>query len=302
MIMHPGVKLRHIRAFLDIADEGGLSAVARAQGITQPALSRTLAELEDLLGAPLFRRVSRRLVLTEQGATFRHHARLGLQAFEAGAAALRPDTTGGALRVGILPTAATRLFPRVALRLREAAPETILKIETGPHTHLLRLLRNRRIDLMVGRMPDAGDMAGLAFEHLYEEPILLVARAGHPLAQSAPREVLRRVPVILPPEDALIRRAVDEYLVTLNLAGLTPAFETVALPIGLGIVLASDAVWFISRGVVRDALEGGRLVGIATDARVLSGAVGMTYRQGAAMTPALDLLMRLTRSEAEAHG
>ena len=54
--MHPGVKLRHIRAFLDIAAEGGLSAVARAQGITQPALSRTLAELETLLGQPMFLR------------------------------------------------------------------------------------------------------------------------------------------------------------------------------------------------------------------------------------------------------
>lgn len=302
MIMHPGVKLRHIRAFLDIADEGGLSAVARAQGITQPALSRTLAELEDLLGAPLFRRVNRRLVLTEQGAVFRRHASAGLQAFEAGAAALRPDHTGGAIRVGILPTAATRLFPRIALRLREAAPATLLKIETGPHTHLVRLLRDRRIDLMVGRMPDAGDMAGLAFEHLYEEPIILVARAGHPLERSMPRDVLQKAPAILPPEDAIIRRAVDEYLGTLNLAGLTPAFETVALPIGLGIVMASDAVWFISRGVVRDEVEGGRLVEIGTGARFLSGAVGMTYRQGAAMTPALDLLMRLTRSEAQAHG
>ena len=54
--MHPGVKLRHIRAFLDIAAEGGLSAVARAQGITQPALSRTIARLEAALGGALFER------------------------------------------------------------------------------------------------------------------------------------------------------------------------------------------------------------------------------------------------------
>ena len=67
MIMHPGIKLRHIRVFLDIAARGNLSAAARAQGITQPALSRTLAELETLLDAQLFRRERRRLILTEAG-------------------------------------------------------------------------------------------------------------------------------------------------------------------------------------------------------------------------------------------
>ena len=298
MIMHPGIKLRHIRAFLDIAASGSLSAVARAQGITQPALSRTLAELEDLLATPLFRRERRRLVLTEQGAVFRGHASLGLQALDAGAAALRPGMSGGAIRVGILPTAATRLFPQVALRFRDLAPDTLLKIETGPHTHLVRLLQRGELDLMVGRMPLATEMAGLAFEHLYEEEVVLVARAGHPLHGLPPRDLLRRVPLILPPETALIRRAVDDYLASLALPGHRPAFETVALPIGRGIVLGSDAVWFISRGVVAEELDRGDLAEIPTGVRFLSGAVGTTRRQGGPPVPGLDLLLRLTRDGA----
>ena len=60
--MHPAIKLRHLRAFLDIAAEENLSAVARRHGISQPALSRTLSELEDLLGTALFERAGRRLV------------------------------------------------------------------------------------------------------------------------------------------------------------------------------------------------------------------------------------------------
>ncbi|MCB2136075.1 MAG: LysR family transcriptional regulator [Rhodobacteraceae bacterium] len=300
--MHRGIKLRHIRAFLDIAKEGSLSAVAREQGITQPALSRTLSELEDLLGVALFRRENRRLVLTEHGAIFRRHASQGLQAFETGAAALRPDYAGGAVRVGILPSAATDLFPRLALKLRNLSPETLLKIETGPHKHLVGLLRDGRIDLMFGRMPDASDMSGLAFEHLYEEDIVLVARNGHPQFGAHPTEFLQQSPVILPPEDAIIRRPVNDYLSTLNLFGLRPAFETVALAIGLWIVTSSDSVWFISRGVVSDEIKRGRLVEIPTDVRFLSGAVGMTYRHGARMSQSLDLLMRLTRDEAMLHG
>lgn len=298
--MHPAIKLRHLRAFAAIADEGNLSAVARAQGITQPALSRTLAELEDLTGAALFRRENRRLVLTEQGALFRRHVHQALQALEAGAAAMRPGATGGTIRVGILPTAATRLFPRVALRLREIAPELLLKIETGPHTYLVRLLRDGQIDLMVGRMPDAGEMAGLAFQHLYEEPVVLAARAGHPLADLPARDLLRQVPVVMPPDTAIIRRAVNDYLAALNLIGLHPAFETAALAIGRGLLTQSNAVWFISRGVIADELDRGVLVEIPTGVGFLSGAVGLTHRQSGRPVPGLALLMQLAQDGAAA--
>ena len=77
MIMHPAIKLRHIRAFPDIA---GMETSRRspAAGITQPALSRCIAELEDLLGQKLFRREGRRLVLNEAGAVFHRHVMSGL--------------------------------------------------------------------------------------------------------------------------------------------------------------------------------------------------------------------------------
>ncbi|WP_240637978.1 LysR family transcriptional regulator, partial [Paracoccus aestuarii] len=84
--MHPAIKLRHLRVFLDIAAQGSLTAAARAQGLTQPALSRSLAELEALLDRPLFRREGRRLVLTDEGTLFRDHAARALQMLEAGAA------------------------------------------------------------------------------------------------------------------------------------------------------------------------------------------------------------------------
>lgn len=295
--MHPGIKLRHIRVFIDIAAEGALSPVARRQGLSQPALSRTLAELEDLLGVELFRRERRRLVLTEAGALFRHHATLGLQALEVASAALRPSA-GDAIRVGLLPTAATRLFPRVAVRFRTLQPDTILKIETGPHAYLMGLLRDGGIDLMVGRMPDPTDMAGLSFVHLYEEDVVLVARAAHPLAACPVAAILAAMPVILPPDGALIRRNVNDYLAVLGLSALRPAVETVALAVGRGLLAASDAVWFISRGVVAEELARGEMIEIATGVRFLSGAVGITQVQTGPIRPEVDLLLRLCREEA----
>ncbi|NEY89961.1 LysR substrate-binding domain-containing protein [Tabrizicola oligotrophica] len=297
--IHPGLKLRHIRAVLDIAATGSLSQVARAQGITQPALSRTLAEAEMLLGVPLFRRESRRMVLTEQGGRFRQHASLALQALETAAASLHPGAGQGRLTVGVLPTAATRLFPRIALRLRDLAPEVLLSVITGPHSYLTGLLRDGTIDLMLGRLPGAREVAGLAFEHLYDEEIVLVARSGHPLIGDT-RAALAACPLILPPEGAIIRGAVDDYLVSLGLGLVRPAIEAVALPLARGVLLGSDALWFISRGVVAEDLDRGDLAVLPTDARYLAGAVGITRRQAGATSPALDLLMQLAREGAQA--
>jgi LysR family pca operon transcriptional activator len=299
MIMHPAIKLRHIRAFLDIAAAGALSPVARAQGISQPALSRTLAELEDLLGVLLFRREKRRLVLTEQGALFRHHAILGLGALDDAVASLHPGSRDS-LRIGILPTAATRLFPRVALRFCTLQPQTVLKIETGPHAYLLGLLRDGGIDMMVGRMPDPQDMAGLRFTHLYEEDVVLVARTGHPMAGRPVAELLQAVPVILPPDGALIRRNLNDYLAMLGLSALRPAVETVALAVGRGLLAASDAVWFISRGVVAEELARGEMIALPTGARFLSGAVGVTQRQAAPVNSGAALLLQLFNDETHA--
>ncbi|MDS9469089.1 LysR substrate-binding domain-containing protein [Paracoccus sp. MBLB3053] len=276
--MHPSIKLRHIRAFLDIAAEGGLSPVARAQGITQPALSRTLAELETLLEQQLFLRQGRRLALTESGALFRRHALAAIQALEAGASAMRPGAAG-VLRVGVLPTVATRFLPQVVLRLRELRPEIVLAAETGPHFHLMRLLRDGAVDLVVGRLPGASEMSGLSFDHLYEDEVILVARSGHPARGRPATEALARSPVILPPATALIRPIVEDYLAAHGLNGVRPLVETVSLALGRGICLGSDALWFISRGVVLYELDRGELIDFPTGARFLSGAVGMTRRQ-----------------------
>jgi LysR family pca operon transcriptional activator len=294
--MDAAIKLRHIRAFLEIAADGSLSAVARAQGITQPALSRTLAELEALLGRALFLRQGRRLVLTEAGVLFRRHAAMAVQALEAGSLALRPGSEGR-VRIGVLPTVATRFFPQVVLRFGALQPETVLAVETGPHHYLIRLLREGGIDLMIGRLPGPQEMAGLRFDHLYEEDVVLAARAGHPLAAAPAAEALAASPLVLPPVTALIRPAVDSYLAALGLAGVRPMLETVSLALGRGICLASDALWFISRGVVVDELERGAMTRIETGARFLSGAVGVTRRQ-AGGGPALDLLGQVAQEVA----
>lgn len=299
MVIHAGVKLRQIRLFLQIADTGGLTAAGVVLGLSQPAVSKSLTELEDLLGVRLFARQGRRMVLTGAGEAFRRHAKEAVASLDAGAHAVRGEGGRQRISVGLLPTVSTRFFPAVVGRFLADPAMVTLSIETGSHPFLLQKLRARQMDLMIGRMPNAAEMAGLAFEYLYEEPIIAVVKADHPAARLPIARILQEYPVILPTRESIIRKNVDEYLAAVGMAGLEPAVETSTLALGRGLLLASDAIWFISKGVVENEVEAGQLVPIALGAMFLSGAVGMTTITGATVPPAIAVLMRLCREAAD---
>jgi LysR family transcriptional regulator, pca operon transcriptional activator len=299
MVMHPGVKLRQIRLFLQIADSGGMTPAAAVLGLSQPAVSKSLAELEAVLGVTLFQRLGRRLVLTVAGEGLRRHAKEALASLDAAAQAVRGEGARQRVSVGLLPTVSTRFFPAVVGRFLLDPTAVTLSIETGSHPFLLQKLRARQMDMMIGRMPNAAEMAGLAFEYLYEEPIIAVVKAGHPVARQPIGRILQDYPVILPTRESIIRKNVDEYLAAHGLAGLEPAVETSTLALGRGLLLASDAIWFISKGVVENEVEAGQLVPIALGAMYLSGAVGMTTVTGGVLPPAVAVLMRLCREAAD---
>lgn len=297
MSIHPATKLRHLRLFLLIADSGGISAAARVAGLTQPAVSKSLSDLETLIGGALFHRLGRKLVLTDEGRRFARHARDAMASLDA-AARVMAVAEATTLSVGLLPTVSARFFPRVVSRFLEGRPTVTLAIETGSHPVLLRKLRDRHVDLMIGRMPEAPEMDGLEFELLYEEPIIAVVRADNPFARLPMTQLLRQVPVVLPTRDSIIRRKVDDFLASLGLADLRPAVETSTLALGRGLLLVSDAIWFISAGVVEEDIESGQLIPVPLVASYLSGAIGMTTVKGVTPPTALPVLARIVRDMA----
>jgi len=294
-----GMKLRHLEAFLAVSQNGNISAAARARNVSQPALSKTITELETLLGSQLFERAGRRAILTSAGEGFRAHALAAVQSLEAGVRDISGRAAADLVKVGVLPTVAGGFFPSVALGLTQARPEVRIGIITGPNHYLIDLLRSGRIDLMVGRMPSARDMPGLSFEFLYDEPILLVGRVDHPALSLSPHEALATYPLILPNPGAIIRENVDRYLSAMGLSGVVPVFETVALPVALTLLEESDMLWFISRGVVERELRGGTLAALPLRSDTMAGAVGLTRKFTFGENSPADLLARLLHRRAD---
>lgn len=160
-MLSPHLRLRHLRCFLETARLGSLSAAADTLHVSQPAASKTICELEEILDIELFDRSTRRLVLTSAGRLFQNHAGTGIQELE------RTDPGARRLSIGILPTAVSWLVPEAVLAFRAAYPKCMMQVTSGPNWLLLSQLREGSLDLVVGRMPPSNQTGGLSFRQLY---------------------------------------------------------------------------------------------------------------------------------------
>ena len=280
-MLNPLLRLRHLRCFLETARLGSLSAAAEALHVSQPAASKTIRELEEILAVSLFDRSGRRLQLTSAGQVFQSHAGGVIADLErAQQAVLTPQKQRPRLALGVLPTAATHLVPEAALALRETMPEALVEVMTGPNWLLLSLLREGQLDLVVGRMPPAGNTEGVKFTPLYWERVVPVVRSGHPLTRRPWQpEDLRHFPLMLPPQGAMISGSVRAWLHSIGITEPEPAFENVSLAFGREVLRQSETVWFISEGVIRPEVEAGSLTILPLRNELLGGPVGVSRRR-----------------------
>jgi len=279
--MNSQIRFRHIHGFLEIARRGSLSAAANSLNISQPAVSKNLRELEDILGKQLFDRTGRRLVLNGAGRVFQQHSATAMLELKRAQDLVRNGPAEKTrLAVGLMPSVATDRFPRAALRFQAAFPDTILRIATGPNWQLLNQLRDGTLDMVVGRMPDPGKMEGLSFQQLAVEEVVATVRPEHPLLKSRfHADALTVYPLIVPPMGALIHPVVNAYLLNNGLQNIQPAFENVSLAFGRKVVILSDAIWFISKSVIGDDLLSGALTTLPLKSPMLAGAVGICLRE-----------------------
>ena len=180
------VRFRHLQTFLEVARQKSVVKAAGLLNVSQPAVTKTIRELEEALGVAVFERDGRGIKITRSGEIFMRHAGTAITALRQGIDSVASGNDGGVpIRVGALPTVSARIMPyAMSLFLKEATGSTI-KILTGENAVLLEQLRLGELDLVVGRLAAPEKMTGFFFEHLYSEQVLFVVRAGHPLLGKA---------------------------------------------------------------------------------------------------------------------
>jgi LysR family pca operon transcriptional activator len=301
-LINSRVKFRHLHTFVEVARQKSVVKAAEILHVSQPAVTKTIRELEDALGVSVFEREGRGIRITRYGEVFLRHAGAALTALRQGIDSVSQELFDSAppVRIGALPTVSTRIMPRaMGLFLAEKTGSRV-KIVTGDNAVLMEQLRVGDLDLVVGRLASPEKMTGLSFEHLYSEQVVFAVRCGHPLLESKQSifEGLSDYPVLMPSRGSIIRPSVEQFLIANGVASLPTQVETVSDAFGRAFVKSSDAIWIISAGVVAAEIADGNFAALPIDTTETRGPVGLTMRVDAETSTPLAILMQTIRQSA----
>lgn len=299
-MIDPRIKLRHLVSFLEVARLKSVLNAANALNVSQPAVSKTIQELERLLGGNLFDRSKRSLFLTPFGEVFYRYASTSLAALRQGIDVAQGTHEATIVRVGALPSVSARILPDAVEVFIAAGSGVHTRVITGPNDHLLTLLRTGDVDFVIGRMAEPEIMVGLSFEHLYSERVVMVVRPNHPLLseRNFVLPMIESYQTLVPTPTSVIRRLVDRMLLAQGITQLRDEIETVSNAFGRAYVRQSDAIWIISEGVVALDVAEGQLALLPVDTSETTGPVGLTTRTDTVATLAADSLKQAVRDVA----
>lgn len=298
----PRIKFRHLQAFVEVARQKSVNRAAGVLHVSQPAVTKTIRELEEILGVALIERDGRGVRVTRYGDVFLRHAGATLTALRQAVDSVSQELAraGPPVRVGALPTVSARIMPEAMTRFLEAGTGSPIKIVTGENAVLLEQLRVGDLDLVVGRLAASAKMTGLSFEHLYSERVLFAVRAGHSLLSSGADIFagLSQFPVLVPTRNSVIRPVVEQFLIAHGVPALPVQIETVSDAFGRAYLRRSDAVWIISQGVVAGDIADGVLAALPLETDDTRGPVGLTMRADTLPSMPMNLLMQAIREAA----
>lgn len=264
------IELQNLKRFLAIAEHGNMTHAARALGVVQPALSRSIKLLEDDLGVTLFDRTPRGISLTVYGRQLVPYARTVITDVKRATEELQATKgmLAGHVTFGTTANYADNVVLDAVLALHQKWPNLRVTIRAGLYEEVIDGIMKAELDFGFGLLPPphAGIVAsGLVTEPLFSHRSSVMARAGHPLGK------LRKVSVkqlgeyewvVLGPETAM-----DPYFratfTKLRLPTPRKVIETHSLPFIKGVLLNSDLITVLPPQVVSAEVERGELIALA---------------------------------------
>ena len=249
------MELRHLRYFLALAERLNFTQAAAAVHVTQSTLSHQIAQLEDELGVKLFDRSDRRVTLAAAGELFLPKAIKALAEIDSAIALMNTPrkTLGGQLRLGTTPTLNMEVVPHCVTLFARDHPSMRVMVDEGTSDQLIADMRAGLLDLVVAYRPF--DLAGLVFEALYTEEMVVVVNRQHPLARRRRLRVieLHQRELVLAPRKFTTRVQLDEAF---EAAGAEPliTMESSSIAAMLKLVQQTPLATIVSRSALSEHL------------------------------------------------
>ncbi len=280
------INLRQLEYFVAAAHHGGAARAAQALGVSQPSVSKAIADLEALWGEPLFVRLhARGMELTAAGVS-RHRAAHALMQQARALAGPRTGELAGLLRAGCLSTLAPRWLPAILAHLRATHPNIEVQFHEDNTETLMRMLARGALD--VALLYDLGlARGGVRLEPVVDLAPYALLPWGHPLAASTSLRLsdLAREPLVL----INLPHSREYFLSLFRSAGVTPRIvcESNSLETVRGLVANGMGVSLLTTRPLSDrSHDGKRVVCRRLRGRLAAQSVVLAYADsGAAPTP-----------------
>ncbi len=289
---------RHFQLLVALDELRHVGRVADYLNITQPAVSKSLSELERGLEVRLFERDPKGLIPTAFGECLIRFSRSVLRELNTTRDELRHLKAGttGSIRIGMLPVAAPALVPRSVILLKEEAPATTVVLVEGNSDSLLPMLQEGKIDIIVGTLPSAPRHTGLEFQPLHPgEAIVAVCGTRNPLAAKKKVAVqdLAAYPLIIPPPDAIFREHVDAIMDYFEMPLPAGAIESGSMTASNTFIRDANAISFYSQHLAQhySRVSGIRILPLKMPAAILTAPIGVIWPKHVEMLASTRLLI-----------
>jgi len=293
------VHSRLLHHFLAVVDSKGISAAAAELHITQPALTKSVRQLEDILGVELFERLPTGVVPTRFGEILARRARLMELEYRHAIAEIQAikGGTGGTINVGAGPVWAVRILPPIIAAFRRQQPKVKVKLRIGVIDTLVPALLGGELDLVCASL-DFPAHPEFVKEQLVDLKHVLVARAEHPLAgrkDIAVKELLD-FPWLTLINDYVGTSRVGSFFAANELQPPRIAVETTSISAALNLVREDDLILSIPTLMLPHAELFG-LCKLAVRGTLWDAPAGIAYRATRSPSPALSAFCALVRAE-----
>ena len=284
------LKARQLALIVAIAEHRSLRRAAQHVAVTQPAATRMLRELEDALGVPLFDRFAWGMQATPYGDTMIRYARGVLTDLSEARDEIAALASGakGKLRIGSVTGAVPGLVAPALQVVRQGRPGLKVFVLVNTSDVLGAALRQGMLDVAIGQLPADAERGEFDVEPLRDEPLCLVARAGHPLARAKSIDIaaLANKTWILHPPESPMRADVNAMLARARLTLPGDVIETVSIVATLALLQGSDAVSVLPLDLARHYADYGLLARLPFDFPVGGSATALITRANRRLAPA----------------
>ena len=297
---------RRLRHFLAVYDLRSIGQAAEKLFITQPALSKSIRQLEEDLEIKLFDRTPLGVVPTVYGDALAQNARVirsEMRHAETAIANLR-GAVKGHVTVGVGPSVASSLMPLATEKMRKGKPGIRLTVIEGLVDTILPALRRGELDLAVGAWPRVAD-SDITADLLIRDRVCVVAGPRHPLARKRTVELseLIEYPWVLPPESQRWRQILEETFLARGVSPPIPSVTSNSASFIRTVLLDNFSLSYLPLQSLPVRHRTSTLVALPAEGLARDLEVTISIRERAVISPASHALIAVLRevaSEAEA--